>query len=99
MKFVAITVLATTALTAGCGTTSVPVTMSFPEPPGQLAQQPCPDLKKLPPEPTLSDIAKSVSENYHLYYECAIRADAWNDWYSRQRRVFEQAGTNKGDNK
>lgn len=75
-------------LLTGCSTI-VPLVPAFPEPPGELAQQPCPDLTKLPEQPTLSDVARSVAENYQLYYECAIRADAWNDWYARQKRIYQ----------
>ena len=78
---------------AGCSTT-VPVKTSFPEPPGELAQYSCPDLRKLPEKPTLSEVARSVTENYQLYYECAIRADAWNDWYARQKRIHDSVGKN-----
>lgn len=91
MKLIAVAVAA--LLLSGCATTTVPVTMPFPDPPGQLAQESCPDLKKLPGQPTLSEVARIVAENYQLYYECAIRADAWNDWYARQRRIYQ--GANK----
>jgi hypothetical protein len=76
------------ALLTGCAT-SVPVTAKFPDPPGKLSTERCPNLKKLAEKPVLSDIARTVTENYTTYYECAIKADAWQEWYEIQKRIFE----------
>ena len=73
---------------SGCST-AVPVTAKFPEPPGKLATQPCVDLKKLPDEVKLSDVSKTITTNYTSYYECAVKVDAWREWYEIQRRIFE----------
>lgn len=72
----------------GCSTT-VPVTAKFPEPPGRGAMTACPDLQKLSTDPKLSDVAKIVTMNYTAYYECAVKADAWIEWYHSQRKIFE----------
>ena len=77
-------------LLAGCGTT-VPVARKFPDAPGALAQTPCPQLQKLADDAKLSDISKTVTVNYSTYYECAVRADAWQEWYQIQKRIFEGA--------
>jgi hypothetical protein len=81
-------VLLIVALLTGCAT-SVPVTVKFPDPPGKLSTERCPNLKKLTETPVLSDIARTVTENYTTYYECAIKADAWQEWYEIQKRIFE----------
>ena len=73
---------------AGCSTTT-PVARKFPEAPGTLAQTSCPNLQKLQEEAKLSDISKTVSVNYGTYYECAVKLDAWIDWYKIQREIFE----------
>ena len=73
---------------AGCST-AVPVTARFPEPPGLNALERCPNLEKLKDAPVLSDVARTVTVNYGTYYECAVKADAWQQWYQVQKRIFE----------
>ena len=75
-------------LLAACSTT-VPVTAKFPEVPERLLQK-CPQLEKLENEAKLSDISKTVSNNYTTYYECAVKDDAWIEWYQIQKKIFEQ---------
>jgi hypothetical protein len=74
-------------LATGCSTT-VPVTARFPEIPERLLEK-CPQLEKLENESKLSDIAKSVTNNYTKYYECAVKDDAWIEWYQTQKLIFE----------
>ena len=84
------TLLLTAVLLTGCSTV-VPVTAKFPDPPGKNAQERCPQLQKLKDDPALSDVARTVTINYGTYYECAVRADAWQEWYEIQKRIFEGA--------
>ena len=86
MKYLLISLL----LLSGCSTI-VPVTAKFPEAP-KYATQRCPDLKKLDNSAKLSDVATTVTINYSTYYECAVRNDAWIEWYEVQRNIFERAG-------
>lgn len=79
------------AMCSGCST-PVPVTAKFPEPPGRGAMTRCPDLQKLRDNARLSDVATTVTINYGTYYECAVRADAWQEWYAIQKIIFEKAG-------
>ena len=74
-------------LLVGCSTT-VPVKRNFPEIPERLMQK-CPQLEKLENEAKLSDIAKTVTNNYTTYYECAVKDDAWIEWYKVQKNIFE----------
>jgi hypothetical protein len=74
-------------LATGCSTT-VPVTAKFPEVPERLLEK-CPQLKKLEEEAKLSDITKTVTVNYTTYYECAVKNDAWIEWYNIQKHIFE----------
>lgn len=74
----------------GCSTV-VPVVAKFPEPPGRLATTRCPDLQKLKEDARLSDVATTVTVNYGTYYECAVKADAWQEWYNIQKIIFEKA--------
>lgn len=73
---------------AGCST-AVPVTAKFPEPP-KLATQACPQLQKLNNNAKLSDVATTVTVNYGTYYECAVKNDAWIEWYNVQKNIFEK---------
>jgi hypothetical protein len=79
------------AMCGGCAT-AVPVTARFPAAPGQTYLQACPDLQKLKDQPLLSDISKTININYSTYYECAVKLDAWIQWYSAQKLIFESAG-------
>jgi hypothetical protein len=72
---------------AGCSTT-VPVTMKFPEVPDKLLQK-CPQLQKLGEDVKLSDVSKTVTINYTTYYECAVKNDAWIEWYQIQKHIYE----------
>jgi hypothetical protein len=72
----------------GCSTT-VPVTAKFPEGPGSVVSMPCPQLEKITEDAKLSDIAKTVTNNYTTYYECAVKNDAWIEWYEKQKLIFE----------
>lgn len=73
----------------GCSTV-VPVTVNFPDPP-DLASA-CGDLKKLTSDTKISDVSRTIADNYAAYHDCAIRVETWNEWYSRQRAIFNRAG-------
>ena len=76
------------ALLAGCSTT-VPVTAKFPEAPKSLTEK-CPELKKLDKENvSIVDLHTVVVENYTSYHECAIKVEVWNEWYLKQKEIFE----------
>jgi flagellar basal body-associated protein FliL len=85
--FVIIIAILFIAMCTGCSTV-VPVTAKFPEAPATIMQQ-CPQLEKLNDGAKLSDVAKTVTINYTTYYECAIKNDAWIEWYGVQKRIFE----------
>lgn len=74
----------------GCASKPVPVVPKFPEAPQQF-MEPCPELKQLAKDTKLSDVARTVTENYTLYHECSIRNKAWQEWYKTQQRIFEGA--------
>ena len=76
---------------SGCST-AVPVTARFPEPPGKGATTACPALQKLNDGARLSDVANTVTVNYSTYYECAVKTDAWQEWYRIQKHISEGAG-------
>lgn len=71
----------------GCSTT-VPVTAKFPEAP-RLGLGECPQLQTVQEGVKLSELTNTVTINYSTYYECAVKADQWNEWYAIQKRIFE----------
>ena len=87
MIIFAIVIMLVLAIT-GCAT-AVPVTARFPDAPGMLATQPCAELQKLKEDARLSDISRTVTVNYSSYYECAVKTDAWIEWYKIQKIIFE----------
>jgi hypothetical protein len=74
-------------LLTGCSTV-VPVTARFPEAPGNVAMTACPQLRKIAEDARLSDISKTITMNYSTYYECAVKTDAWIEWYQKQQQIF-----------
>lgn len=72
----------------GCSTT-VPVTAKFPEVPNTILVK-CPQLEKVSETPTLSDVTKTVTNNYTTYYECAVKHDAFVEWYNIQKDIFNK---------
>ena len=75
-------------LLSGCSTV-VPVVAKFPDAPGKGAMTACPNLQKLNSDAKLSDVANTVAVNYSTYYECAVKSDAWQEWYQIQKRISE----------
>lgn len=74
-------------LLTGCSTT-VPVVAKFPEVPKHLLVK-CPQLNKVNDDAKLSDISKTIAGNYTEYYTCAVKNDAWIEWYQVQKNIFE----------
>ena len=83
MKYLACFLL---VLITGCS--SVPVAPKFPEVPERIIKK-CPQLEKLSEEPKLSDIAKTVTNNYTTYDECVVKHDAFIEWYQVQKKIYE----------
>jgi hypothetical protein len=74
----------------GCSTV-VPVKAKFPDVPEILTNK-CPPLKQLKDDTKLSEISKTVTENYTSYYECAVLVEHWNEWYTIQKQIYEKVG-------
>jgi hypothetical protein len=76
-------------LLGACST--VPVKQQFPEVPTTLLEV-CPDLNIAPDNTTsIAELLKVVVSNYQLYYECQNRSSAWQEWYQKQKKIFEKA--------
>ena len=49
----------------------------------------CVQLAKLEKDASLSNISRTVTMNYTTYYECAVKTDAWIEWYQVQQKIYE----------
>jgi hypothetical protein len=68
----------------------VPVQRKFPEAP-QILLEPCPQLKKMSEDKgTLKEMLTVVVENYSSYYQCSTKTQSWQEWYIKQKEVFEE---------
>lgn len=73
---------------AGCSTTA-PVNTKFPDAPVVLLEK-CPPLKTIEQENiVISDLTKSVVQNYTTYHKCSNTVDSWIEWYNQQKKIFE----------
>jgi hypothetical protein len=73
---------------SGCSTT-VPVTVKFPSIPEELNVQ-CPPLNKIPNDAKLSDISKTVTQNYKQYKDCSANNSGLIEWFNKQKKIFEE---------
>lgn len=80
-----------TVILCGCAT-NMPVTsvkQPWPELPAELSTS-CPELKLVDTNTSkLSDVLDVVTDNYAEYKECKVKVDAWIDWYSKQKQIYE----------
>lgn len=75
-------------LLSGCSVL-VPVKRTFPEAPEELKKQ-CKELQTIQgTSVAITDMLKTIVENYRMYYECSNKVDGWNDWYKDQKEIFD----------
>ena len=72
----------------GC-TTVPPVYPKWPDVPKELKQV-CPALREIEPTTKLSDVVRSVVDNYSTYHECRIQMEMWIEWYDTQKEIYER---------
>lgn len=78
-----------TLLLAGCS--SLLETQKFPEANAELMKK-CDDLILLNKDQvTLSELSKTVVKNYQKYHNCADLVEAWQEWYIKQKGIYEEA--------
>ena len=83
-----LTILLSALLLSAC--VSVPVERKFPKVPAEL-QQPCSPLQAIDTTTTkLSTVVDTVVTNYGQYRECQVKSDAWIEWYSTQKKIFDE---------
>jgi len=53
--------------------------------------EPAPELKPVPADKKqFSDLLENVNDNYGTYYEIREKYNAWIEWYTIQKRIFEE---------
>jgi hypothetical protein len=77
-------------LLSACATTPVPIERKFPPYPKALSEK-CEPLKTIEPtdKVAITDMLKVVVENYVRYYNCATKVEGWQEWYTEQKKIFE----------
>ena len=74
----------------GCASTTVPVTMNFPEAPEPLLLEP----EKLDPLPEdakeMTDLLENSTVNYGKHRELQIKYLQWQRWYNTNRRLHKE---------
>ena len=74
----------------GCASTTVPVTMNFPEAPEPLLMEP-EKLETLPEDATqLSEILDNSTVNYGKYRELQLKYEQWQRWYDSNRLIHKE---------
>lgn len=87
MKIVSIVLLS--AFLSGCSIL-VPVKQKFPEAVPELKEK-CPELLQLQgTQISITDMLKTVVQNYNTYYQCANKVEGWNEWYDKQKEIFDK---------
>lgn len=76
-------------LLSGCSL--LPVTQKFPAAEEEMMQK-CESLTLIDkPEVKLSELTTTIVKNYRKYHNCADLVEAWQDWYTKQKKIFEEA--------
>lgn len=81
------TLLIPILLLTGC--MSVPITQTFPNVPENLKSS-CTPLETISADAKMSDIISIVSKNYGLYHNCNAKVEAWNEWYTKQKKIYDE---------
>ncbi len=90
MKLIAIVLSA--AMLSGCAafTKFLPAKPKFPEPIKELTE-PCPSLETIKGDQVaITDLLKAVVNNYNLYHQCSLKNDGWNEWYKKQKEIYDK---------
>jgi hypothetical protein len=67
-----------------------PVAPKFPDAPATLLAK-CAGLKEATEGMSLTALTKTVVDNYILYHKCNRKVEGWNEWYTKQKEIFEAA--------
>ena len=79
---------------SACVVKPVPVKMDFPNAPQSLLKK-CEELKTIEPSAAgtpITELLKTVVQNYTLYHECSNRVEGWNEWYTATKKIYDGVG-------
>lgn len=89
MKFLALILVSFSISGCALFQKPVPVVPKFPDPVPELMKK-CNELKTIEGDKVaITELLKTVVQNYTLYYECSNKVEGWQDWYNQQKRVFD----------
>jgi len=87
---IVLVVLAVVLVLTGCASTTVPVTMNFPQAPEPILMEP----EKLEPLPEdakeMSDLLENSTVNYGKHRELQMKYLQWQRWYETNRRLYKE---------
>lgn len=86
--------LITASMLSGCAmfTKFLPAKPKWPEAVPELTQ-PCPELKTIEGDKVaITELLKTVVNNYALYYDCSLKNEGWNKWYKEQKEIYDKVG-------
>lgn len=91
MEWLGLTILLFLVLAmTGCASTTVPVTMNFPEAPEPILMEP----EKLDPLPEdakeMTDLLENSTVNYGKHRELQLKYQQWQRWYDTHRRLHKE---------
>lgn len=90
MKIIAFLI---TFVLLGCAK-PVPVKMEFPTAPEVLLKK-CEELRQVEPKANgvpITELFKTIIENYTLYHECSNKVEGWNEWYNSMKKIYGEVG-------
>lgn len=68
----------------------IPVKREFPQATPELMKK-CEQLKTIQGDKVaITEMLKTVVENYTLYYQCSTKVEGWQEWYTEQKKIFDE---------
>ena len=90
---IVLVILAVVLVLTGCASTTVPVTMNFPQAPEPLLLEP-EQLDPLPEDAKeMTDLLENSTVNYGKHRELQIKYLRWQRWYETNRRLHKETTT------
>jgi hypothetical protein len=88
---VKIFILIPVLLLSGCAffKQPVPIVPEFPKAVPELMKK-CEELKTVDGDKVaITELLKTVVQNYTLYYECSTKVEGWQEWYNEQKKIHD----------
>ena len=83
-------ILLTSIFLFGCASTPVPVVQKFPDATPELMKK-CEELMTIEGDKVaITEVLKTVIHNYSMYYQCSTKVEGWQEWYNKQKKLYEE---------